>query len=125
MINWSHNWRKGIKLSYSWNCELRNSISPLLVTGNGYIVRKSISRASTYNALDKPEPRRITSLRAGKVQNMDVNLEEGTKLYLGMDFGTSGVRYALIDKEGVIHAEGKREYPLYMVISHSFQQLLI
>lgn len=46
---------------------------------------------------------------------MDVDLEEGEKLYLGMDFGTSGARYALIDKEGKIHAEGKREYPLYMV----------
>lgn len=37
------------------------------------------------------------------------------KLYLGMDFGTSGARYSLIDREGNIHAEGKREYPLYMV----------
>lgn len=51
---------------------------------------------------------------------MDVDLEEGTKLYLGMDFGTSGARYALINEEGAIRAEGKREYPLYMVHSHSF-----
>lgn len=51
---------------------------------------------------------------------MDVDVEVGEKLYLGMDFGTSGARYALINKEGEIHAEGKREYPLYMVHSHSF-----
>ncbi|KAM6554777.1 hypothetical protein CsatB_015539 [Cannabis sativa] len=38
----------------------------------------------------------------------------GVRLYLGMDFGTSGARFALIDKQGTIHAEGKREYPLYM-----------
>ncbi|KAM2053244.1 hypothetical protein ACFX1T_002909 [Malus domestica] len=36
------------------------------------------------------------------------------RLYLGMDFGTSGARFALIDKRGTIHAEGKREYPLFM-----------
>ncbi|KAL2927252.1 D-ribulose kinase, partial [Bienertia sinuspersici] len=34
------------------------------------------------------------------------------RLYLGMDFGTSGARYALIDKQGLIHGEAKREYPL-------------
>ncbi|EEF49476.1 xylulose kinase, putative [Ricinus communis] len=42
------------------------------------------------------------------------NQEAGERLYLGMDFGTSGARYALIDKQGSIHSEGKREYPLYM-----------
>lgn len=45
-----------------------------------------------------------------KASNVDVE-----RLYLGMDFGTSGARYALIDKHGTIHADGKREYPLYMV----------
>ncbi|XP_057544682.1 D-ribulose kinase [Amaranthus tricolor] len=45
-------------------------------------------------------------------RNGDRNGNE--RLYLGMDFGTSGARYALIDKQGQIHAEGKREYPLYM-----------
>ncbi|KMS98814.1 hypothetical protein BVRB_3g068880 isoform B [Beta vulgaris subsp. vulgaris] len=37
------------------------------------------------------------------------------RLYLGMDFGTSGARYALIDKYAQLHAEAKREYPLYMI----------
>ncbi|XP_021753518.1 uncharacterized protein LOC110718892 [Chenopodium quinoa] len=36
------------------------------------------------------------------------------RLYLGMDFGTSGARYALIDKQAQILAEAKREYPLYL-----------
>ncbi|TVU39435.1 hypothetical protein EJB05_12854 [Eragrostis curvula] len=34
----------------------------------------------------------------------------GTPLYLGIDFGTSGARYALIDKQGTIYSEGKRAY---------------
>ncbi|KAF8690749.1 hypothetical protein HU200_041133 [Digitaria exilis] len=34
----------------------------------------------------------------------------GTPLYLGIDFGTSGARYALIDGRGAIHSEGKRAY---------------
>lgn len=45
----------------------------------------------------------------------DVPLEAGERLFLGMDFGTSGARYAVIDKDGTIRAEGKRDYPLYMV----------
>ncbi|KAA8546025.1 hypothetical protein F0562_020524 [Nyssa sinensis] len=44
----------------------------------------------------------------------DFDLDVGERLYLGMDFGTSGARYALIDKEGTIFAEGKRGYPLYL-----------
>ncbi|WZZ18573.1 hypothetical protein YC2023_111662 [Brassica napus] len=36
------------------------------------------------------------------------------KLYLGMDFGTSGARFTVIDEQGVIRAEGKREYPPFM-----------
>uniref|UniRef100_A0A2P2K887 D-ribulose kinase n=1 Tax=Rhizophora mucronata TaxID=61149 RepID=A0A2P2K887_RHIMU len=38
----------------------------------------------------------------------------GERLYLGMDFGTSGARYALIDKHGTIHSEGKKEYHHFM-----------
>lgn len=37
------------------------------------------------------------------------------KLYLGMDFGTSGARFTVIDEQGGIRAEGKREYPPFMV----------
>lgn len=39
------------------------------------------------------------------------SLQVGERLYLGMDFGTSGARYALIDKGGTIRSQGKREYP--------------
>lgn len=53
----------------------------------------------------------------GSKANEDVSLLDGKRLYLGMDFGTSGARYTLIDKDGIIHAEQKREYPKYMVIS--------
>ena len=45
----------------------------------------------------------------------EVGLQVGDRLYLGLDFGTSGARFALIDKRGTIHAQGKTEYPLYKV----------
>ncbi|OVA06171.1 Carbohydrate kinase [Macleaya cordata] len=38
-------------------------------------------------------------------------VQSSQQLYLGMDFGTSGARYVLIDKQGMTYAEGKREYP--------------
>ncbi|XP_023641006.1 uncharacterized protein LOC17889870 isoform X1 [Capsella rubella] len=47
----------------------------------------------------------------------DMSGNKGTnfeKLYLGMDFGTSGARFTVIDEEGGIRAEGKREYPPFM-----------
>jgi hypothetical protein len=47
--------------------------------------------------------------------NKESGILVGERLYLGMDFGTSGARYALIDKQGIIHSEGKREYPVFMV----------
>ncbi|KAB1993479.1 hypothetical protein ES319_D13G033300v1 [Gossypium barbadense] len=49
-----------------------------------------------------------------KIENQEMGFQASERLYLGMDFGTSGARYALIDKQGTIHAEGKREYPNYM-----------
>ncbi|KAE8819400.1 Xylulose kinase [Hordeum vulgare] len=51
---------------------------------------------------------RITML---KQQDRQGNENGSRPLYLGIDFGTSGARYALIDKQGAIHAEGKRTYP--------------
>jgi sugar (pentulose or hexulose) kinase len=36
------------------------------------------------------------------------------KLYLGMDFGTSGGRFTVIDEQGESKAQGKREYPPFM-----------
>ncbi|EOX97890.1 hypothetical protein QUC31_015448 [Theobroma cacao] len=49
-----------------------------------------------------------------KKENQEVGFQASERLYLGMDFGTSGARFALIDKQGTIHAEGKRQYPQYM-----------
>ncbi|CAN6180162.1 unnamed protein product [Urochloa humidicola] len=44
-------------------------------------------------------------------QNPGADATAGTTpLYLGIDFGTSGARYALIDRQGAIHSEGKRAY---------------
>lgn len=90
--------------------------------GDHYGARKLVSRYSLSNEVDKAEPR-TTRLRAGTVK-MEGNPNRGDRLYLGMDFGTSGARYALIDKEGKLQAEGKREYPLYMVYSLLFSCLL-
>ncbi|CAL5089973.1 unnamed protein product [Urochloa decumbens] len=51
---------------------------------------------------------RITMLSR---QNPEADAAAGTTpLYLGIDFGTSGARYALIDRQGAIHSEGKRPY---------------
>ncbi|MED6134901.1 D-ribulose kinase [Stylosanthes scabra] len=53
-------------------------------------------------------------LRRQRAVSMSVGVEEASaKLYLGLDFGTSGARFAIIDKGGTIQAEAKREYPLY------------
>lgn len=45
--------------------------------------------------------------------NKGTNFEN---LYLGMDFGTSGARFTVIDEQGEIKAQGKREYPPFIVI---------
>ncbi|KAK9287154.1 hypothetical protein L1049_015565 [Liquidambar formosana] len=76
--------------------------------------RKSFSRTGLYNTVNKPRPRMMT-LRSNK-DNPEADIPVAERLYLGMDFGTSGARYALIDKQGTIHSEGKREYPVDMHI---------
>jgi sugar (pentulose or hexulose) kinase len=55
------------------------------------------------------------------LNNRNSNKKEidGERLYLGLDFGTSGARFAIIDIGGAIQAEAKRNYPLYPV-SFSF-----
>ncbi|OAY52458.1 D-ribulose kinase isoform X2 [Manihot esculenta] len=75
--------------------------------------RKSVSGTELHGATSKPNPRAIMAFASGK-DTQEVVLQPGERLYLGMDFGTSGARYALIDKQGTIHSEGKREYPFYM-----------
>ncbi|KAJ6985613.1 hypothetical protein NC653_023532 [Populus alba x Populus x berolinensis] len=56
------------------------------------------------------KPRSMMALASNK----ESDILAGERLYLGMDFGTSGARYALIDKQGIIHSEGKREYPVFV-----------
>ncbi|XP_042507359.1 D-ribulose kinase isoform X2 [Macadamia integrifolia] len=41
-------------------------------------------------------------------------VQASPQLYLGMDFGTSGARFALIDEKGTIHAQGKKDYPQHL-----------
>lgn len=78
-----------------------------------YNSRNPIFRVLVYKVIGKPN-QRMKALQ-NNIVRAEVDLEVGKKLYLGMDFGTSGARYALIDKEGNVRAEGKREYPLLMV----------
>lgn len=52
---------------------------------------------------------------SGSRESSSSGEQVGKPLYLGMDFGTSGARYVLIDKQGTVHAEGKREYPKSIV----------
>ena len=50
------------------------------------------------------------------------DVEIGEKLYLGMDFGTSRPRrYAITEKQGIMHSEEKKEHPLFMVSFISFK----
>lgn len=63
---------------------------------------------------DQPRAKIMTFGSSGK-DGGDVPLEACEQLFLGMDFGTSGARYAVIDTDGTIRAEGKRDYPLYLV----------
>lgn len=66
------------------------------------------------NSIEKSSRQRTLVVGCRK-ENREMGFQASESLYLGMDFGTSGARYALIDKQGKIHAEGKREYPQYMV----------
>ncbi|KAJ1440953.1 Carbohydrate kinase, FGGY [Sesbania bispinosa] len=60
----------------------------------------------------KSKPRAL-SMSLGNSNNINKKVETSERLYLGLDFGTSGARFAIIDKGGTIHAEAKRPYPLY------------
>ncbi|CAL1384880.1 unnamed protein product [Linum trigynum] len=57
--------------------------------------------------------RSVNRRRTVRVEMASLNHGSKERLYLGMDFGTSGARYAVVDKQGTLHSEGKREYPIY------------
>ncbi|XP_059435355.1 D-ribulose kinase-like [Corylus avellana] len=96
-----------------------NMLSPIHhPTASFHFLRPSLpkhgycsSRGGLSDIASKTRPK--TMIFASHEGNPEVGLQAGERLYLGMDFGTSGARFALIDKQGTIHAEGKREYPLY------------
>lgn len=76
---------------------------------------KLVKGAGIFRSVNNPIYIRMRVV--GSKADDSVSFLDGKRLYLGMDFGTSGARYTLIDKDGIIHAEQKREYPMYMVIS--------
>ncbi|KAF8410515.1 hypothetical protein HHK36_003046 [Tetracentron sinense] len=78
----------------------REKLNPDLNIVGCHKSRKSFSSRSTG----------IMAFGSSKDGAEEAGPQVGEQLYLGMDFGTSGARYALIDKQGTIHAEGKREY---------------
>uniref|UniRef100_A0A803LPC4 D-ribulose kinase n=1 Tax=Chenopodium quinoa TaxID=63459 RepID=A0A803LPC4_CHEQI len=81
------------------------SFFSLIHQGNGSInVHKAFRRGKVYCS-------KISSSMENPEKGKNGNSE---RLYLGMDFGSSGARYALIDKQAQIIAEAKREYPLYL-----------
>lgn len=86
---------------------------------------ENIFRKLVYcNIADKSSLRKGMQFRKNNcIKSSSTNFEIVEKLYLGMDFGTSGARYAIIDKEGIIYSEGKREYPMFMVRFISFDFL--
>ncbi|ESR36673.1 D-ribulose kinase [Citrus sinensis] len=55
---------------------------------------------------------RSMSLKVSNSSSKD-DVQVGERLYLGMDFGTSGARFAIINKDGTILSEGKKEYPKF------------
>ncbi|KAL3515110.1 hypothetical protein ACH5RR_022012 [Cinchona calisaya] len=73
-----------------------------------------ISTTSVFKIGHKSKSKQAMVTIRNSKENADVDFEVGKRLYMGMDFGTSGARYTLIDEDGNIHAEGKREYPLFM-----------
>ncbi|XP_073065654.1 D-ribulose kinase-like isoform X1 [Primulina eburnea] len=93
------------------SCSLLIHLPKSLKFRNSY-PRTLTSKMSGCNVFNKLESR-SASVRASEY-TMDVDVKAEGKLYLGMDFGTSGARYSLIDKDGNIQAEGKRDYPLHM-----------
>ncbi|KAI9182150.1 hypothetical protein LWI28_022581 [Acer negundo] len=66
-----------------------------------------------YGTVNKRRPTSM-SLMGSSSKNGNGGQVSDQRLYLGMDFGTSGARFALIDKHGTIFSEAKREYPKYI-----------
>ncbi|XP_027355355.1 D-ribulose kinase isoform X3 [Abrus precatorius] len=108
LVSWTSTQKCGIRPSYTSNSNLfkfspnaRKSINTLnLSSGNGLC-----------NKVRKPKAVSMSlgnGNRNNKIKNKAVE-----RLYLGLDFGTSGARFAIIDEGGTIQAEAKKEYPLY------------
>ncbi|XP_010263862.1 PREDICTED: uncharacterized protein LOC104602021 isoform X1 [Nelumbo nucifera] len=81
-----------------------------------FVSPRPLSPKQGYPHSRKLLPRRISRMEVACSSKDGGNSghEDNRQLYLGMDFGTSGARYALIDDQGTIQAEGKRNYPQYV-----------
>ncbi|XP_071935392.1 D-ribulose kinase-like isoform X2 [Coffea arabica] len=73
-----------------------------------------ISSGSVFTIGHKSKSKQPMVTFRNSKRDANADFEAGKRLYLGMDFGTSGARYALIDEEGNILAEGKRDYSSFM-----------
>lgn len=91
------------------------------IIGSGCQLNNSKPRSSIFNSCGKSKKGMPIHCKSN-VGKGGSDIDAGKHLYLGMDFGTSGARYALIDKEGYIHGEGKREYPR-IIVSHRYYQM--
>ncbi|XP_057456475.1 D-ribulose kinase isoform X2 [Lotus japonicus] len=76
---------------------------------NIFVSWKSLKKCG--NGLCNNNVRKSRATVSMSLRNRNDGVSE--RLYLGLDFGTSGARFAVIDKGGAIQAEAKREYPLY------------
>lgn len=82
--------------------------------GAGYCTtRRKFSGNVTLSPMSNLRRKSMTLINCK--DSLEVDSQDRERLFLGMDFGTSGARFAVIDKEGEIHAEGKREYTSCMV----------
>ena len=88
----------------------------ILVFSDASESNDALNMLSGNGLFTKVRKQRAVSMSLGdNKKNPEVGFGAGERLYLGLDFGTSGARFAIIDKGGTIQAEAKREYPPYKV----------
>ncbi|CAN1320106.1 D-ribulose kinase [Linum perenne] len=86
------------------------SFSFLLRSSPAHVFSAAAAGSGHWNrALRKPSS---LVIMAHETSNSNELLDKEERLYLGMDFGTSGARYALVNKQGKLHSQGKRDYPI-------------
>ncbi|KAL8128733.1 hypothetical protein V2J09_017888, partial [Rumex salicifolius] len=74
------------------------------------------SRVVAYHSANHSSLSILRKAVPGAMAMSETATKKSEKLYLGMDFRTSGARFAVIDDIGTVLAEAKRDYPSYMNI---------